>query len=112
LDAKKSISFFINFKYFQLNGNGPNPLPIDYLKATYFFELDCALNCLPLCLENIHTGEKLVIRKDIKKYGIGHSLWISRYPMNSNVEWIEQMTKYEYADDNPTITIDFSSHYY
>jgi hypothetical protein len=49
-------------------------------------------------------------RKDTKKYGIGHSLWISRYPKNSNVEWIEQMTKYEYANDSPTITIEFLSH--
>jgi hypothetical protein len=65
MNAKLAVCFFVHFRYF---GEADN------------FE--------DISLDNIHTGEKMVIKKTTSPYC---GIIISRYPMAANEEWIKQM---------------------
>jgi hypothetical protein len=43
-------------------------------------------------LDNVKTNEKLMIKGATRRWG---HMTISRYPMEANEEWIEEMAKYE-----------------
>jgi hypothetical protein len=65
MNAKLAVCFFVHFRYF---GE--------------------AENFVDISLDNIQTGEKMVIKKTTSPYC---GIIISRYPMAANEEWIKRM---------------------
>jgi hypothetical protein len=68
LEASQAVSFFIKFKIFHDDAN------VQFLT-----------------LENGKTQEKLVIKRETEGYDY---VSISRYPMRTNEEWIQEMSQH------------------